>query len=112
MEQAVDAAQVDKGAVIGDVLHRAFDDLAFFEVLDQARTLFGARFFQDCAARHDDVAAAAVRLKDLEGLRQVHQRADVAHRADRSEEQTSELQSLTRNTYAVFVFKNQHKIKI
>src|SRR3546814_18136118 len=47
MEQAVDAAQVDKGAVIGDVLHRAFDDLAFFEVLDQARTLFGARFFQD-----------------------------------------------------------------
>src|SRR3546814_20762490 len=42
----------------------------------------GARFFQDCAARHDDVAAAAVHLKDLEGLRQVHQRADVAHRAD------------------------------
>src|SRR3546814_16962914 len=38
MEQAVDAAQVDKGAVIGDVLHRAFDDLAFFEVLDQVRT--------------------------------------------------------------------------
>src|SRR3546814_18043455 len=66
MEQAGDAAQVDKGAVIGDVLHRAFDDLAFFEVLDQARTLFGARFFQDCAARHDDVAAAAVHLRSEE----------------------------------------------
>src|SRR3546814_7893210 len=87
MEQAVDAAQVDKGAVIGDVLHRAFDDLAFFEVLDQARTLFGARFFQDCAARHDDVAAAA-----------------------RSEEHTSELQSLMRISYAVFCLKKKTTI--
>src|SRR3546814_7098458 len=52
------------------------------EVLDQARTLFGARFFEDGAARHDDVAAAAIHLEDLEGLRQVHERADVAHGAD------------------------------
>ena len=50
--------------------------------LDQARTLLGAGFFEDRAARHDDVAAAAVHLQDLERLRQVHQRADVAHRAD------------------------------
>src|SRR3546814_1176659 len=59
MEQAVDAAEVDKRTIIGDVLDRAFDDLTFFQVLDQARTLFGARFFEDGAARHDDVAAAA-----------------------------------------------------
>ena len=34
------------------------------------------------AARDDDIAAAAVHLQDLEGLRHVHQRADVADRAD------------------------------
>lgn len=55
---------------------------SFFEILDQAAALFGARFFEDRAARHDDVAAAAIHLQDLEGLRQVHERADVAHRAD------------------------------
>jgi len=33
-------------------------------------------------ARHDDVAAAAVHLEHLERLRQVHQRTDVADRAD------------------------------
>src|SRR5690606_21641652 len=82
MEQAVDATEVDERTVIGDVLDRTFDDLAFFQVLDQARTLFGARFLEDGAARHDDIAAAALHLEDLEGLRQVHERADVAHRAD------------------------------
>src|SRR3546814_846603 len=44
MEQTVDAAEVDERTIIGDVLDRAFDDLTFFQVLDQARTLFGARF--------------------------------------------------------------------
>src|SRR3546814_4062276 len=116
MEQAVDAAEVDQRTIIGDVLDRAFDDLTFFQVLDQARTLFGARFFEDGAARHDDVAAAAIHLEDLEGLRQVHERADVAHGADidlrtgkerhgaaeGSEEHTSELQSLMRTSYAGF----------
>ena len=50
--------------------------------LDQAGALLGAGFFEDRAARHDDIAAAAVHLQDLERLRQVHQRADVADRAD------------------------------
>ncbi len=44
--------------------------------------LLGAGLFEDRAARHDDVAAAAVHLEDLERLRHVHQRGDVAHRAD------------------------------
>ena len=50
--------------------------------MDQARALLGAGFLEDGAARHDDVAAAAVHLENLERLRQVHQRADVADRAD------------------------------
>ena len=75
MQQAVDAAEIDERAVVGDVLDDALDDLAFFEVLDDFRTLLGAALFENGAARHDDVAAAAIHLEDLEGLRVVHQRA-------------------------------------
>ena len=46
------------------------------------RALLGAGLFEDGAARDDDIAAAAVHLEDLERLRHVHQRADVADRAD------------------------------
>ncbi len=48
----------------------------------EAVALLGAGLFEDGAARDDDIAAAAVHLEDLEGLRQVHQRPDVADRAD------------------------------
>ena len=82
VQQAVDAAEVDERAVVGDVLHDAVDDLAFFEVLHQLLTLFGAGLFENGAARDDDVAAAAIHLQDLERLRRVHQRGDVADRAD------------------------------
>ena len=70
VEQAVDAAQVDERTVIGDVLDDAVDDLALGQAQDQARTLFGAGFFEDGATRHDDVAALAVHLQDLERLRE------------------------------------------
>jgi hypothetical protein len=46
------------------------------------RTLLGAALFENGTARHDDVAAAAIHLEDLEGLRVVHQRGDVADRTD------------------------------
>ena len=82
VEQAVDPAQVDEGAVIGDVLDHALDHLALGEVLDEADALLGAGFFEDRPPGDDDIAAAAVHLQDLEGLRQVHQRTDVADRTD------------------------------
>ena len=82
VQQAVDAAEVDEGAVVGDVLHHAVDDLALFEVLHQFLALLGARLFQHGAARDDDIAAAAVHLQDLERLRHVHQRRHVADRPD------------------------------
>ena len=75
MQQAVDAAEVDERAVVGDVLDHAVDDLALFEVLHQLLALLGAGLFQHGAARHDDVAAAAIHLQDLERLVDVHQRA-------------------------------------
>ncbi len=82
MQQAVDAAEVDERTVVGDVLDHAFDHLAFFEVLHDLRALLGARLFKHGAARHDDVAAAAIHLEDLEGLRVVHEGRDVADRTD------------------------------
>ncbi len=54
----------------------------FGEVGDDLVALLGPALFEHGAARDDDVAAAAVHLEDLERLRHVHQRRDVAHRAD------------------------------
>ena len=82
VQQAVDAAEIDEGAVVGDVLDEAVDDLALGEAGDDVGALLGARLFEHGAARDDDVAAAAVHLEDLERLRLMHQRADVAHGAD------------------------------
>src|SRR3546814_15184899 len=76
MEQAIDAAEVDEGAVVGDVLHDTVDGLAFGQRLDEARTLLGAGFLEHGAARHDDVAAAAVHLQPLARLRHAHTRSD------------------------------------
>ncbi len=82
VQQAVDAAEIDERTVIGDVLDHAVDHLTLFEVLHQLLALFGAGLFEHRAARDDDVAAAAIHLEDLERLRIVHQRADVADRTD------------------------------
>ena len=68
-EQAVDAAEIDEGAVLGDVLDDAVDDLTLFEVGHELGALLGAALLEHGAARHDDVAAAAIHLEDLEGLR-------------------------------------------
>ena len=57
VQQAVDAAQVDEGAVVGDVLHHAVEDLALLQALDQFAALLGAGFLEDGAAGDDDVAA-------------------------------------------------------
>ena len=35
MQQPIDAAEIDEGAVVGDVLHHAVEDLAFLKALDQ-----------------------------------------------------------------------------
>ncbi len=82
VQQAVDAAEINERTVIGDVLDDAFDHLALFELLDDFRTLFGARFFENGTARNDDIAAALVHFQNLEGLRHVHQGRDVADGAD------------------------------
>src|SRR5262249_2941985 len=82
VQQAIDAAEIDEGAVIRDVLDDAIDYLAFLKILHQLLALLGAGLFEHRAAGNDDVAAAAVHLQNLEWLRHVHQWGDVADRPD------------------------------
>src|SRR6202142_1060826 len=63
VQQAVDAAEINERTVIGDVLDDTVDDLTFFEILHQFLALLGAGLFQHGAARHHDVAAAAIHLE-------------------------------------------------
>src|SRR3990172_189722 len=82
MQEAVDAAEIDEGAVVGDVLDHAIDDLPLFEAGHDLAPLLGAGLLEHRAAGDDDIAAAPVHLQDLEGLRHVHQGTHVADRAN------------------------------
>ena len=82
VQEAVDAAEIDERAIVGEVLDRAVDDLALGEVGDDLVALLGPALLEHGAARDDNVAAAPVHFQDLERLRHVHQRPDVANRAN------------------------------
>src|SRR4029453_3778192 len=76
------AAEIDEGAVIGDVLDHAVVHLSLFETGHDFAPLLSAGLFEHGTARDDDIAAPSVHLEDLEGLRHVHQGADIADRAN------------------------------
>ena len=82
VQQAVYTAQINERTIFGDVLDHAVDALTFGQVADNFGALLCTGFFEDRAARNNDVATAAVHLQDLERLLETHQRASVAHRAD------------------------------
>ena len=66
VQQPVDAAQVDEGAVVGDVLHRPLEDDTFLENLQRLRLELGALALEHGTPGHDHVAARAVELEDRE----------------------------------------------
>ena len=82
VQQTIDTAEVDEGAVVGDVLDHALQNLAFLEVGHQFGPRLGPRFLEHGTARNDDVRAVPLHLEDLERLRGPHERRDVADRAD------------------------------
>src|SRR5256884_2484446 len=65
VQQPVDAAQVDEGAVVGDVLHGAREDHALGEHLERVFLLLLALLLEHGPAGEDDVAAAPVQLDHL-----------------------------------------------
>jgi hypothetical protein len=80
VQQAVDAAEVDERAVLGDVLDHAVDDRAFAQRLHQLGALLAHRGFDHGTARQHDVVALAVELDDLELHRLALERAHVLDR--------------------------------
>ena len=81
VQQAVDAAEIDERAVVGEVLDHALDRRAFLQIVQQ-RGAFGAVFLlDDRAARHHHVVALLVELDDFEFERLVFQIRRIANRA-------------------------------
>ncbi len=67
VQQAVNSAQVDKGAVLGDVLDLTFDLGADLEVGKQFAALGSHFLFQNFLAGQDDIASVFIQTDDLEG---------------------------------------------
>ena len=80
VQQAVDAAEVDERAVVGDVLDHAAQHLAFGQRLERLLLLLGVLFFEQDLAREHDVAALLVDLDDAHPELLPLQRVEVAHR--------------------------------
>ena len=80
VQQAVDAAQVDERAVVGEVLDHALERGAFLEVLQQRLALGAVLGLDDRAARDDDVIALLIELDDLELERRAFEGRRVADR--------------------------------
>ena len=70
VQQAVNAAEVNKCAVVGEVFHHTCQDDAFLQVLHDLRTLFVLLLLQKLLARNHDVPTLLVQLHngDVETL--------------------------------------------
>ena len=82
VKQTVDAAQVHKCTVIGDVLDAARHDRALGELLDGVFALVLALFLQQYATRQNDVATLLVELDDFEVVGLSHHTVKVLDRAE------------------------------
>src|SRR5262245_26382772 len=66
VEQAVDAAEVDEGAVVSEVLHHALQDCTLAQVLEGLLLQLLTLLLEEHAPGQDDVPALLVELDDLE----------------------------------------------
>ena len=81
VQQAVDAAQIDERAVIGDVLDDAAEHLALGQRLERVLLLLGVLLLEEDLAREHDVAALLVHLDDAHAQLLAAQGVEVAHGA-------------------------------
>src|SRR5579875_302764 len=80
VQQAVDPAEIDEGAVIREVLDRAAHHRAFLQVLHERGALGRELLLHDRPPRDDDVIALLIELDDLELERLALEVGGVAHR--------------------------------
>ncbi len=78
VQQAVDAAEVDERAVVGDVLHDALEHLAFGEDVERVLLLLGVLLLEERLARQHDVATLLVHLDHAHAEFLSAQRVEVA----------------------------------
>src|SRR5206468_771548 len=82
VENPVDAAEVDEGAVSGDIFHRS---LQYNTLLDNLQDFLFERiafFFQNRAARHHDIAARAIKFQNRKAIFGADEFVQIARRAD------------------------------
>jgi hypothetical protein len=82
VQQAVDAAEVDERAVLGDVLDRAVEDRALGQLGQRLLLERVALLLEELAAREDDVVPALVELDDAEARLLADQLVEVADRPE------------------------------
>src|SRR5687768_15951197 len=82
VQQAVDAAEIDERAVVGDVLDHAAQHLAFGQRFERRLLLLGILLFKEHLAREHDVAALLVDLDHAHAELLPLQRVEIAHRSN------------------------------
>ena len=82
VQQAVDAAQIDERAVVGDVLDDALEHLALGKHVERVLLLLGVLLLEERLARQHDVAALLVDLDHAHPQLLAAQRVEVADGTD------------------------------
>jgi hypothetical protein len=65
VEKAVEAVEVDKGTVVGDVLDGTATNIARLDLLEKIAALFEALLFDQFTAGNDNVLPVRVNLEDF-----------------------------------------------
>src|SRR5262249_7366815 len=82
VQEAIDAAQVDERAVIGEVLHDSGEDRTLLQLHEGVLLQRLALLLEQHAPRQDDVAALLVELDDLELELLADQLVEIADRSE------------------------------
>src|SRR5512147_136752 len=80
VKQAVDTTEVDEGPVVGDILDRPLNQLAFLQSRQRRLALLVPRLFQQDATGNNDVAASMIDLNDLHRERPSDQSVEIPDR--------------------------------
>ena len=81
VQQTINAAQVDEGAVFGEILDDAGDHSAFFQMFQGDGFAFDGFLLHGQLARNHHVAAAPVQLDELDGDVLADEGFEIADRA-------------------------------
>ena len=66
VQQTVDTAEVNEGAIVGDVLDYALNDRTFLEIFEQLLTIFTHAGFEHSTTRQHNVVTLAIELDHFE----------------------------------------------